>query len=140
MHTRIIPSTSNAPETIAVIIPIGPLIASTIASELRATAETRDAAPAIIIPTPIGILPTIQRIIPSARSAPPAIPIIKDNHAAISSGAKAACAATDETISAPPAIIIPIAMGVPTTPPIQSKIIPKASKAPPATPIIVVSI
>ena len=74
VRARIAPIPISAPLTIEVIVEIDPLRSPVMESQLRATAETREIAPAAIMPIPRGIFtPVSAKIAPKVSNAPPTI-------------------------------------------------------------------
>ena len=74
VRARIAPIPIKAPLTIEVIVEIEPLRSPVMESQLRATADTMEIAPAAIMPTPRGIFtPVSAKIAPNVSNAPPTI-------------------------------------------------------------------
>ena len=74
VKARIAPIPIKAPLTIEVMVEIEPLRSPVIESQLRATADTRDTAPAAIMPIPRGMFtPVKARIAPKVSNALPTI-------------------------------------------------------------------
>ena len=134
VNARIAPIPSKAPLTIAVRLVIELERSPVRESQLRATADTRDTAPAAIIPTPSGIFtPVKASIAPKVNKAPPTIPSSKP--IVFFSGLDIASQFKPTVVANPtaPAAIRAIPSGTET--PVKANNAPIASKPPLTIPV-----
>ena len=129
MKSRINPITIAEAPIIAKIFPKVPCIAVTILSQFNAAAVPNDTAPAAIKAIPRGsATPVKARMAPTARSAPPTIPLKSFRTGSILFFIASQSIGSETTIPTAPAAIIAIPRGILT--PVKARIAPIPNKAP----------
>ena len=134
VKARIAPIPIKAPLTIEVMVEIEPLRSPVRESQLRATADTRETAPAAIMPTPSGIFtPVSAKIAPNVSNAPPTIASSVPIALRIGSDMESQLRPTAVARPIAPAAISAIPRGTET--PVKANNAPIASNAPLTIPV-----